>query len=49
MEVPWQAFHEVSNLQNEVRWIIALTLFFLERDLIIDTMFALLEIVFNFL
>jgi len=35
----------MSNLQNEWRWIIALLLFFLERDLIMDVCFALIEIV----
>jgi hypothetical protein len=35
----------MSNLQNEFRWIIALAFFFLERDLILDTCFALIEIV----
>lgn len=35
----------MSHLQNEWRWVIALALFFLERDLILETMFALIEIV----
>jgi hypothetical protein len=38
----------MQNCQNEVRWIVALILFFLERDLILDTMFALIEIVITF-
>jgi len=32
------------HLQNEFRWVIALAFFFLERDLILDTMFALIQI-----
>jgi hypothetical protein len=35
----------MSNLQNEWRWIIALVLFFIERDMIMDLCFALIEIV----
>ncbi len=35
----------MSNLQHEWRWIIALIFFFVERDLILDTCFALIEIV----
>jgi hypothetical protein len=39
----------MQNCQHEVRWIIALILFFLERDLILDTMFALIGVVFEVL
>jgi hypothetical protein len=35
----------MSNLQNEWRWIIALVLFFIERDMIMDLCFALIEII----
>jgi hypothetical protein len=38
----------MQNCQHELRWMIALALFFLERDLILDTMFALIEIVIRF-
>jgi len=39
----------VSEFQTEIRWIIAMALFFVERDVIIDTMFALIDIVFSLL
>jgi hypothetical protein len=38
----------MHNCQHEWRWMIALALFFLERDLILDVMFALIEIVITF-
>jgi len=39
----------MQHCQNEWRWIIALFFFFLERELIIDTMFKMLELVFVFM
>jgi hypothetical protein len=35
----------MSNLQHEWRWIIALAFFFLERELILDTCFAVIEVI----
>jgi len=35
----------MSNLQHEWRWIIALAFFFLERELILDICFAVIEVI----
>ncbi len=35
----------MSNLQHEWRWIIALAFFFLERDMIMDVCFAVIEVI----
>jgi len=37
----------MSHLQKEVYWIVLLTMFFIERNVILDTMFAILDIIYN--
>jgi hypothetical protein len=35
------------HLQKEVYWIVLLTMFFIERDVILDTMFAVLNLIYE--
>lgn len=37
----------MSHLQKEVYWIVLLTMFFIERDVILDTMFAVLNLIYE--
>jgi len=37
----------MSHLQKEVYWIVLLAMFFIERDVILDTMFAILNLVYE--
>ena len=37
----------MSHLQKEMYWIVLLTMFFIERDVILDTMFAVLNLIYE--
>jgi len=38
---------DVAHLQKEWYWVIAMLLFFLERDVLVDTLFLILGIIYN--
>jgi len=38
---------KMSHLQKEIYWIVLLAMFFIERDVILDTMFAILNIIYD--
>jgi len=37
----------MSHLQKEIYWIVLLTMFFIERDVILDTMFVVLNLIYE--